>query len=252
MRTSLFILLALAVPSWGQEVPLAVKGGDVKIVKVDQITVVKVDRTVVTSFPFTLTAPAGCVVYWWKVPAGVAASDVNEVLTVTAAPKGDCVISVKMLTVDFEKKSFATTYGSLAFSIGDVGPPPAPPVPPAPPTPLPVSALQAALQVAYNAELDPAKATKLAAIADLLESAVKVAKKSTTIKTAKDFTEYVDNAYNLHTEIGKGALPVVAKVIGANLAATLPTAASTPANDAYWTAADAAYSNVAQALKGVK
>lgn len=131
-------LVALAWPAAAQDVSLTVKGGDIKIVKVDQITVVKADRSVVTSFPFTVVAPPDEGFYDWILPAGVVATDKGETLEVTAAPKGDIAIRVKIRSalLDNGKIRYVTRFGSVAFSVGDVGPGPKPPPDPDP-TPRP-------------------------------------------------------------------------------------------------------------------
>lgn len=134
------LLLALALPAQGQDVRLEVKGGGAKVVQVDRQVLVKVDVTVVSSLPFTVQAPAGAGLYFWQYPPGVAAQDRNDRLEVTAAPKGELTVGVKMITADLDDqgrfKGFRTAYGSVTFTVGDV-PQPGPPTPPDPPGPKP-------------------------------------------------------------------------------------------------------------------
>lgn len=141
-RIAAFLCLLLTSISWADPVPLEVKGGDVKIVKVDKVTVIKVDLMVVTSFPFTINAPPGGGLYFWTFPLSVVAIDKGEQLEVTSAPNGPLSISVKVIAPNLDKDGkfigFLNTFGSTTFNVGtlDPIPPPIPPVPPVPPTPV--------------------------------------------------------------------------------------------------------------------
>jgi hypothetical protein len=241
LPTGLLVLLLSATPLFAQDVPLTVHGGDVKIVRIDQITIVKVKRTVVTSFPFTVDATPGGDFYFWTCPAGVVAVDKGESLEITEAPKGDLTISIKVISADWENKKFITKVGSLTFSVGDVGL--------AQPQPMPTP-LQASLQAAYNAELDAGKVPRVAALADLLGAAVAVAKGSGTITTPQGLLDYVHNAVDLHADIGKGAIPTVRAAVGVYLNSVLPRTGA--ADAAFWQRAETAYQNVAITLKCVK
>ncbi len=131
-------LLCLCRGAVAQPVPLEVKGGDVKTVKVDKIIVVKEDRLVVSSFPFTVQAPVGGGLYFWSYPKEVAASDQGDSLEVSFAPKGSLTVSVKCITPDWNAKKFTTTFGKVTLLVGEVPPGPTPPpVPPVPPDPVP-------------------------------------------------------------------------------------------------------------------
>lgn len=134
-----FLAAAFVLPCLGQDVPLTVEGGDVHVVKVDQVVTVKVDRTVVTKFPFTIKAPADEGFYDWIVPPGIVGVDKVENYEVTSAPKGDQVIRVKIRSAQIVdgKVKYLTRFGSVAFSVGEPGPTPPPPVPPQPPQPKP-------------------------------------------------------------------------------------------------------------------
>lgn len=134
----LFLTLLFAFPLYAQDVQLTIKGGDVKIVKVDQVTIVKVDRTVVTTFPFSIVAPPDEGFYDWILPAGVQGIDKGEAFDVSSAPKGDLTIRVKIRSAVLAdgKIKYLTRFGTYSFSVGDVGPP-TPPVPPPTPTPTP-------------------------------------------------------------------------------------------------------------------
>jgi hypothetical protein len=132
VKKAVLLILALAFPAWGQDVPLSVKG-DLVTVKVDRVVVVKEDQTVVRSFPFTVDAPPGAALYFWTYPAGVQAVDKGERLEVVNAPKGMLTINLKAISVDFEKKTFITKFGTTTVAVGDV----VPPVPPKPDPPKP-------------------------------------------------------------------------------------------------------------------
>lgn len=123
---SLFLLSSLG---FSQEVPLEVKGGAVKVVKVDKVVIVKEDRTVVTAFPFAVVAPPDAGFYYWTFPAGVVAVDKGNTLEVSSAPRGDLTINVKVQSavIDAGKIKYLTHFGALTFSVGEVpGPAPAP------------------------------------------------------------------------------------------------------------------------------
>lgn len=211
--------LVLAVTSlYGQGVPLTIKGGDVKVVQVDQVVVTKVDRTLVTSFPFTVNAKEGGAAYWWTVPSGVKFTEANEVLTITDAPKGDLTVGVKMLVVDFAKQKVTNETGSILFSVGGV----APPVPPSPPTPPPIPTDQFVkkLRDAFQDEKSPQRVAEL-------EKLKSVYKAAPTIAMDKDF-QTVGEVWTALVEVRKGVLPgeplpLTRKVIAVELDQVLPT-----------------------------
>lgn len=132
------LLHFFAALAFSQTVSLEVKGGDVKVVKVDKAIVVKVDQMVVSSFPFTVNAPSGSGLYFWTSPSGFTVEDQGETLKVTSGPNGSCTFSVKVIGPNLDKDGkfigFQNSFGSINFNIGGVDPPP-PPVPPTPPVP---------------------------------------------------------------------------------------------------------------------
>ncbi len=140
----LLLLLVLSRQGYGQDTPVKIKGGDTKVVMVDHIVVTKVPRLVVTTFPFDLEVDPNKGFYDWLLPEGVKGIEADNVLKVTAAPKGDLSIRVKVRSAKFvegQEPLYITKYGTFDFSVGDVGPQPVPPGPtptPVPPTPSPV------------------------------------------------------------------------------------------------------------------
>lgn len=97
--------------------------------------------TVVDALPFTISAPKGALLYFWKLPAGVAATEHenDSSLEVTAAPPGELAISCKLVMVDFDQKKAQTVALDIAVNVGAITPPvPVPPGPgPVPPGPTP-------------------------------------------------------------------------------------------------------------------
>lgn len=164
MRLSLLSLFLLVSPLIAADVPLTVKG-DLSVVKVDVIVKHQEDRTVIKSLPFTISAPATEAFYFWTYPPGVVAVDKGQVLEVTAAPKGELVISVKSIKVDWDAKKFLNDFGSIKVIVGGIvpptpptppapppvppAPPPVPPAPPKPPAPIPTAGLR--VLVVYEA-----------------------------------------------------------------------------------------------------
>ena len=146
-RIVMLLCLLLPCVSYGQSIDLAIKGDGVRVVKVDKVIIVKEDATIVQSFPFTVSAPAGAGLYFWTFPVGVVAIDKGDSLDIQSAGKGPLIISVKSITADVDKdgrfKGFLTKFGSVAFTIGDVpAPRPDPKPDPKPdptPTPAPIS-----------------------------------------------------------------------------------------------------------------
>lgn len=119
------------------------------------------------------------------------------------------------------------------------------------PTPVPVvSDLQKSLQAAYETELDPAKSSHTAGLADVMVNFVPMAKASGKVKTHKDFTTAAKAATD--AAIGATAIPKVRLAAGGWLASKLPTDPSGVADDGYWAATDAAYKTLSDSLKGVK
>jgi hypothetical protein len=109
--------------------------------------------TVVRSFPCKVTAAAGAHIYHWTVPPGVVCEKAMNVLTITAAPKGEHRVTVSASTIDFDKKAVSTDEGAVVVVVGDVpGPGPKPPDPPAP-DPKPIDGPLRVLVVYESAEL---------------------------------------------------------------------------------------------------
>ena len=153
LAAALAALLLCGGAARGQDVPLEVKGGGAKIVEVDRQVIVKVNVTVVSSLPFTVSAPKGAGLYFWSYPPTLTASDRGETLEITAALKGETTVSVKLISADLDKdgkfKGFVTRFGSVTFTVGDV-PGPAPPQPPDPPKPQPGPAKAMRVLIVYE------------------------------------------------------------------------------------------------------
>lgn len=127
---SLFLACAAGAAPPVKSVPLEVTG--------DTVTVVK-------SFPCKVTAAAGAHIYHWNVPAGVVCEKALNVLTITAAPKGEHRVTVSASTIDFDKRSVSTDEGAVVVVVGEA---PAPgPKPPSPPGPDPAPAVKGPLRV---------------------------------------------------------------------------------------------------------
>jgi hypothetical protein len=249
-RFAILLLLLAGSFAHGQgPVPITIEGGDVQTVKVSKVVTTYIDQSLVTSFPFKLKAPEGGAAYWWTLPLGVKGTEANEVLTITAAPKGDVTIGIKILVVDFEKKKVFNETGTLTFAVGSVTPIPPDPIP-VPPGPAPTP-LTATFQVAYNADLDPDKAVKLAKYIDILDNAVTVAKASGKVKTAGDFTLGVHAAVESVVGPKATAIPNTRAAVSAYLQTVLPREPSTLANDAYYFRVSAEHSYVVLSLKGL-
>jgi len=152
LRLASVLVLLLASIASGQDIPLSLKG-NVVVVKVDRVVVIKEDRTVVQSLPFSVSAPPSDGLHFWTFPAGVSARDKGSVLDVTAAPKGELVISLKTVSADWDAKKFVTRFGSITFNVGDFTPTPEPPKPdPKPePSPAPIPAAGFRVLVVYEA-----------------------------------------------------------------------------------------------------
>ncbi len=242
-------LLVLSCTVLGQTPPAIEIVGKHHVADFDRIIVVKEKKIVVEELPFKLNAPTGGFLYIWEYPPTVQASRSarGQVLEVISAPNGEITFRVEAAVIKAGQGT--TDEYSITLVIGSAVPPPKPP-----PLPVPVvSPLQKSLQTAYTADADPDGAPKIAALSELLGSVVSVAQASKKMTIAKDFTTYVDNAINIHPNIGKGSLPLTERAIGAYLSqAMAPALASAPCDKTYWEKAGAAYSAVAEALKGVK
>jgi hypothetical protein len=155
MRYVMMSLLLIAGTASSQEIPLKVDGSGVKVVQVDKVIIVKEDRTVVSSFPVVVQAPAlqGAGLYFWSYPIGVTATDLNDRLEITSAPRGELVVSVKVVAPRLDKDGkfvgFDTRLGKVMVYVGDIPlpPKPEPPKPPdvKPDPPTPVSGVRVIL-----------------------------------------------------------------------------------------------------------
>lgn len=124
------VMLAQAEPS------LDVSGGDPKVVKVKRVIEVYDDRTVYTTFPITVKAPAGFG-YTWNFPSTVTATRKGSQLEISAAPKGPTVVSVSWYVVNFKAETVKEEFLQRTIDIGDVLTPiPIPPVPDPKPSPI--------------------------------------------------------------------------------------------------------------------
>lgn len=172
--------LAPAAPAQ-DSVQLKVDGAGVKVVQVDRQVIVKQDVTLVASFPFTVSAPEGNGLYFWSYPPTVTAADLGDRLEITAAPKGELTVSVKVVAPKLDKEGrflgFETKLGRVTFLVGDV-PAPVPPTPPEPADPL-----FAKLKAAWALEADKAKRSDLA---NFYRLSANEAKTNLTLKTWGD------------------------------------------------------------------
>lgn len=132
-----FWLLAFATLATAQG--LTITGGGSRIVEVERVQIVKEKLTLVSSFPFSITAPTGGFLYSWDLPPGVTSKKRLNTLEITAAPKGEMVVSVEWVTFDAANKPELKA-ASVLFVVGEVVPPKPPePQPPDPgPAPIPV------------------------------------------------------------------------------------------------------------------
>lgn len=263
MRRSLAVMLWLiAGQAWAQQTAsLEIKGGDVKVVKVDKVITIKTDLTIVSSFPFTVQAPAGAAFYFWQFPSGVVATDKGDVLEVTAAPNGPTTVSVKLVAADWDAKKFITQFGAVSFAVGGVPDPPEPPTPPDDGVYVPVD-LMSSIQAAYALEPDPLKVDRVKKYADLLSTSVSFLRKQTTvdskgnavplIKTHADFDQKMHAAAVAllgGDEPARTAIVVVRTAISNWTKSHLPQDANGAADDAYWEQAKTVLSQEAKALR---
>ena len=84
---ALCLALVLAVPARGQEAGIRVSG---------KYTLV------ISETPFTLHAPAGGSLYFWRVPEGWTITDQGESIVVTRATEGPAAVSVVVALIDFK------------------------------------------------------------------------------------------------------------------------------------------------------
>lgn len=124
---ALLLLAAMAVAAApSKAIPLDVSGEGVQVV------------TVVKSLPCMVKAPAGKGIWIWQFPDAVKAKPDPEnqnVLIVTAAPKGTHLITVINVRYDKAIDDLVKVNGEVNLTVGEGPAPPDPPVPPVPPTP---------------------------------------------------------------------------------------------------------------------
>lgn len=119
-------------------------GGAVQVVKRKRVIEVLDDWTVAKGFPVEVKVPGADAkgLFFWQLPPGVTFLDRGPTISVTAAPKGDLTVSVKIVSPDLDEqgrwRGWKNQFGTTTFSIGDApGPGPGPQPPPGP-TPDPV------------------------------------------------------------------------------------------------------------------
>src|SRR5262245_7849710 len=161
MRTGAVLLLVMGLalglataparaPAQTKPIPLEIKGGNATVVQVPRVITTTVDQLVVNTFPFLVQAPPDPkALYFWTYPPLVPAADQGDTLKVTAAPRGELTVSVKIVTPDLDKDGkflgYITRFGSTTFYVGEVTPGPGPgpkPPDPKPPDPKPTGDLR--------------------------------------------------------------------------------------------------------------
>ena len=140
----IFLLISQSV-CFAQNVPLEVKGEGV--------------RSIVTKFPAFVHAPEGFALQSWTVPPNFIVKDKGPILEIVSAPKGEHTITVKLVQVDWDKRTFTNKFGEIVILIG-IGPGPGPtppdPVPPDPsPAPIPVEGNRVLIVYETNQALPP-------------------------------------------------------------------------------------------------
>lgn len=190
-RFVLAILYTFIVGSFSTAQDLKIVGGDVKTVEVDKVVVVKEQLLLVGKVPFSITAPTGGVGYIWDVPSNATWKRRNEVVEITAAPKGMMTVSVEWNTAEIVdgKIKFTSRSASIMFAVGEVGPAPKPPDP-KPPEP----SADNPFVIAWKTETIEKRASYAAVIAGLYNGYAREAK---TAMTGKALFEFMSNAYLL-------------------------------------------------------
>lgn len=157
------------------------------------------------------------------------------------APMAFVAFMASVLTVFF--------LGHLTLPTGGCNPPAPAPTPPNPPNPAPTDPLTQALQAAYNADSDPAKADKLAGLADYYGAVIAALKTDSSITTVAQLQARIHAGGDVAA--GTGGMPSLRKAVAAYVAPKLPST-DEPLTPAILTTAAAAYSAISTALKGVK
>lgn len=225
---SVVLFLALAVPAWGQ----------------DGIKVSGRYTILVESAPFTLTAPPGGALYFWRLPDGWAVTDANDSVTVTRATEGPATVTVTVVFIDFKTEKVEKKTHALNLTVGKAPPPPGPD----PPKPDPETPLARSLKAAWAAESAP-DPRHLASLAALYRQAVTTAGDA-GLKTAGDLYRVLREASV--TLLPAAALPRVRTAIADYLKANLPTAAEATLDAATRQRAAAAFGAIADSLGAIQ
>lgn len=100
---------------------IIINGGNPVVVEIEKMVIVKEKVTLLSSFPFTLTAGNDGLGYVWEVPAGVKYKRKNNVLEIIDAPKGASEISVEYSKVEVVNGQLKITpkYQSTMFTVAD-------------------------------------------------------------------------------------------------------------------------------------
>ena len=98
---------------------IIISGGNVLVVEIEKMVIVKEKVQQVSSFPFTLSAPANGFGYTWDVPEGVKWKRKANAIEVTSAPKGALSITVEWTVVDFAAMKTYVKGSTVDFMVGD-------------------------------------------------------------------------------------------------------------------------------------
>jgi hypothetical protein len=108
--------------------PLLIGGaGDISFdVKGDVVQVIK-------SAPFEVIISEPGDLFFWTLPAGVKASEENNILKVTSAPVGEVILQVRVVKIDWEAKRVNQKSGTIKLRVGALPDDPDDPDKPDPP-----------------------------------------------------------------------------------------------------------------------
>lgn len=254
MRSHFIVSLLLALGILASHVEaqdLQIKGGDVRIVEVDRIIVIKDKVRVVSTFPFTINAPAAdpsqVSLYSWDVPPGFTVTKKDHVLTVITAPKGSATISVTYVFIETEPKLKVTKQDvSITFAVGEPGP-----GPPPGPLPDPPDAFTKSLQDAYKVETNPEKAKIVAFFASLYRSVARNDVKDQSLSTLGDLYARLVSARKREYPDDEIILPI-RKLIEAELNLLVGTKTTKGLDEETRSKAAAAFNRIAASLEAIK
>jgi hypothetical protein len=172
---SIFLTLLLLPLATGADAPTLVLKGDVKEAERERTIIIKEKYQLVQTLPVRVEPPVNPKAqYRWKVLdgpngkplAGVTIEDDEaNVLVITAAPKGDVTVKVRVTTIvagEFDVKQW-----QVSFIVGSV-------VPPKPPEP-PIDDFTKSLKALYDANNEPGKAASVAKLAAVWKDAQAIA-----------------------------------------------------------------------------